>query len=149
MAKKITLNYLEKVNHIVDCPCSQNCFLEVKSMLPPSSFSSVSPFLKKKSRYILGKYFVRKFELENKIALLEKANEHFDEIFVIAGKHPVLDPKQWFKRTHTKYVLSLELRNAEAKELRSHAETLSERALSLFPENDSIRWMYNKLKGKG
>jgi hypothetical protein len=96
---------MNKWNEIIDCPCG--CRSSIKKELF-FNYKNLRPDMQIRLCYLRGKFHFHNYNKTKKIDFLENANSFFDEAFTIGWKTKtkITSPKIWFKRAHTKMILS-------------------------------------------
>ncbi len=100
--------------------------------------------------FIRGKYFTKKYRLSKtkEIALLEYANDFFDDAVHLAKKEKVTikSARILFLRTHTKYMIGLNHKSAVVREqFISKSKFLVEMSLRHFENNSSFLYLKAEL----
>lgn len=144
--KTVNYSYLQNLNTIMDCPCG--CRIKIADELLSINYKLLSAYLQIEYCYIAGKFYYYQSKVSDLIENLEKSNEYFDKISIISDstRTEFKCPKKFFKRAHTKYVLSQSINNKEeAKYLLEKASNIVDAALRKFPMNSSISWLRNEI----
>lgn len=139
METRITHVTLHHWNSIVDCKC--NCRDSIVEPLLAANYKALPSYLAIRYCYIVGKFYNHNYNISKKIDLLEKSNTWFDRAFMVSqsSRTVITSPKLYFKRAHTKYVLSNVVSNEEdALCLLETASSLVDASLKKFPGNSSI-----------
>lgn len=146
--KTINYAYLENFNAIVDCKCPGGCRDTIADELLSLDYKSIPTYLQLRYLYIVGKFHFHQSRIKDKLSNLEKSNEYFDQVFIVAKSAgvEVRSPKQYFKRAHTKFILSQHVTHQEdVAFLQEKATEITQEALTKFENNSSIQWLQEQL----
>lgn len=142
----MTPKELRELNHQIDCKCG--CADKAYFRLISIDLSTIQPWKRMKIHYMRGKHLYNQWCESSSLSHLELANAQFDEVFIAASafKSNVADPKYWFKRIRTKFDLAQEVDDADRVQLEELGLILLKKALFLFPENSSMKWLAEKVE---
>lgn len=104
--------------------------------------------LKVKKYYLQSRYHLYKYKATGDIDELEWANDFLDDAFKKAYIYDLKlsDPKIYYSRAYTKFLLSDHVMDDERKEwLKRKAKKITHQALSYYPKNSSFLWLKTKL----
>lgn len=146
--KTITHKLMNKWNKIIDCPCG--CRSSIKKELF-FNYKKLKPDMQIRLCYLRGKFHFHGYKNTNQIDSLENANSFFDEAFTIGWKTKtkITSAKLWFKRAHTKMVLSKKtISKQDSNFLFRKAESIVNKALGIrsFRDNESLVWLQSEIQ---